>query len=456
MNNLIDESKYYKRKIDNDLEKWALNTAEKTIALIKGVRRVGKTHSLMFLGQKHFKQYKVIQVNDLTQKEVKFLMDKTDRVKNFYEFLLSKFNIDRSVVNRNFLVIFDEIQEHSELKELISFLNRELECRFACTGSALWIYDTNGTKATGNYELFSIYPFSFVQFLDIVGEDLDLIKKEKTIFESEKDKTANQELLKLFRTYVAIGGMPQVIKCYLEHKNDDDLFYKLNCRKKTSIVSTYEQDLNRYQTKLDLDLFSEYKNIIRNIGLVKDINNLKNIYEKLEAMNVIVLCKNLNDINKKLSSSVDEYLVKPFLLDTGILFYYLCENDNENLIISAYKDFIDGIDRDNNGYLYENYVASTLIQKGIPPFFKAFQAKDDNNETKNYELDFVFGNVEGPVAIEAKSGTCKKHKSLEVGLKKFQKLKQSYLLCDAYKFDKGRIQRGTHYIPFYALDFLIG
>ena len=451
----IRKDRYFKRTIDKHLERWVTKNNPKTIALINGARRTGKTYSLAFLGENHFGNYEIIEVDKLGNDVIASLIDKSLRLSFFCDYLLSQFGISREDINKDLLIIFDEIQERNELKETISFLNDKLDCRFACTGSALWINDTNGTRPTPDYEPFKVLPFSFVQFLEIIGEDKELFENEQNILLTKKDNDGNKDLLKLLRLYIAIGGMPQIIDCYLDNKDKEDLYYEIHRQKTSSIINTYENDLRRYSQKFNLRLLDEYKNIIRNIGLPRNITGNKEIYQKLEQMNIVVLSKNLNDIQTKLSSSVDDLLVKPFLLDVGVLFHYLCGSDNEEIIKLFYSNFISGNDSDNNGYLYENYVASSLVQNYLLLFFKTFTELNNEGEEENYELDFVFSNKLGPVVLEAKSGGNKKHKSLERAMGKYQKIKQCFILSKSYKFNKQNIQRGPHYIPFYMLDFLM-
>ncbi|MBO6261362.1 MAG: ATP-binding protein [Bacilli bacterium] len=445
--------RYFLRTVDKQLKKWA-TSKEKTIALINGARRTGKTYALQYLGEQEFEKHEIIQVDRLNDTEISLLMDKNRRVDNFCDFLLSNYDISRESINDRLLIVFDEIQEHSELKESISVFNSELGCRFACTGSALWINDTNGTRPTADYESFNVYPFSFEEFLGIIGESNRLIEVDTTLL-NRKDKDGEKELLKLLRLYISIGGMPQPIGCYLDYKEDKNVFAEINKCKRVSIVSLYENDLARYKDKFNLNLPLEYRNIIMTIGKPRDISNLKDIYEKLVKMNVIIASCNLLNVNSKLSSFFDDNCVKPFLLDTGVLFYYLCGNERDDLVQAFYENFINGKDSDDNGYLYENFVASSLVQHSAIPFFKKFTDLDGNGKEKTYELDFVYSQEEGPTVLEAKSGVDKEHKSLMIGLRKYQKVKQSYILCKFYKFDKQNIQRGPHYVTFYALPFLL-
>lgn len=454
MKNKIDIERYYKRNIDEELLTWSKNIKQKTIALIGGARRTGKTYSLQFLGETRYKNYVIIEVQNLSLAIVKKLMDKENRVKNFLDYLLSRFGILPSEINEDLLIIFDEIQEHSELKESISILNNKLKCRFACTGSALWIDDTNGTRSTPDYKRFDVYPFSFNQFLNIIGEGVELFENEKKLFLNKQKINSNSKLLKLFRKYIVVGGMPQAIQHYLDNVDSDDLYKTLQDIKKTSIVNTYENDLNRYSKLFKEPLYDLYRNIIAEIGKPKNRDNLSAPYSKLSQMNVVILSQNLLNINRKLSLSIDSKMIKPYLLDIGILFYYLCEKMNPGAVELTCRSFINGKDSDDNGYLFENYVASTLVQHGYTPYFKLFEDMNED-KIKNYEIDFVFEGMTETIAIEAKSGFEKEHKSLTKGLIKYNKLKQSYILCKSYQFNKNNMHRGPHYIPFYALDFIL-
>lgn len=455
MKNTIDEKTYYKRDIDVQLDNWYKNTTNKTIALVSGARRIGKTYSLRFLGQTKFKRYEIIDVQQLAKRVVNKLKTKGTNINYFIEYLLSNFGINESDISEDLLIIFDEIQEHGELKEAVSLFNSHFKCRFACTGSALWIDDTNGTRPTADYEKFFIYPFSFEQFLIIISDGHDVFESEKEKFDKRVEKSGSQKLLKLLRLYMVVGGMPQPIQHYLDNKDNDDVFASLQECKKTSIITTYKNDLVRYSTDLKLRLFDTYLDIIRDIGRFRSTEGTISVYKKLEEMNLAIIARNILNVNRKLSLSVDESIVKPFLLDIGVLFYYLCDNSNPLVVKSYCKAFVDGKDTDDNGFIYENFVVSTLIQHGYAPYFKVFNSVNKKGEEKTYELDFLFSGINETIAIESKSGKDKEHESLLVGLTKYKKIKSSYILCKSYKFDKKNLHRGPHYIPFYALEFLL-
>lgn len=448
----IDINKYYCRKIDKELIDWKNQKDNKSIALINGARRTGKTFSLAYLGQTQFDDYLIIEVQDLDDNSFDQLIDKNNRVINFSNFLMLKFNIDVRKLNANFLIIFDEIQERNELKESISVFNKAYGCRFACTGSALWIHDTNGTRPTDSFERFDVKPFSFREFLRIEGSDISQFEKENIDFKNNiYAKQTSRELAKLLRTYISVGGMPQAIEYFVSNKGKDDVFYQLSKLIYNKIIKIYEEDIIRYSNKFSIPLDKAYSNIIRNIGKIKNIENEFDSYNKLEKMNIVIYSSNLFEINNKLSLSIDENSIKPFLLDTGVLFYYYIDNNNPLIIQKMYESFINGSDSDNNGYIYENYLASSIVQSGLRPYFKTLTING-----KTYELDFIFSSPDGNVLLESKSGQNKSHSSLDMGLTKYSKyIKKSYLLGKNYFLNKQNIRKGPHTIPFYAFSFLL-
>lgn len=455
MNNEIDVSKYYERKIDSDLLKWKSNP-DKTIAIIGGPRRIGKTYSLKYLGQLRFKDYVVIETQNLSPQIVSSFLNKDNRLDFFRGYVLTNFGIDIDSLSADLLVIFDEIQEHSELKESISYFNKVFDCRFACTGSALWIDDTNGARPTPDYERFDVYPFNFHEFLKIIGEGEDLLINERERFFKKESFPANPKLLKLFRLYVAIGGMPQSIQCYKDKIGKANLFAKVQNKKKVSIASTYKTDLARYGKLFKEPLTEKYREITLNIGKNVIDPDYQSTYRRLDSMGLVILPTNLSDVNKKTKLSLDETRIKRFLKDVGMTFYYLCEGENDDNINSFYSNFVNGKDSDNNGFLFENFVASTLNQFQCETHFKVFKATDESTgEEKEYELDFIFNSHRQLIALEAKSGSDKTHKSLLKGLTKYNKIDSSYILAKSYQFNKANLKKGPNTIPFYALVFLL-
>ena len=445
--------RYFARRIDDQLSEWAHRSNHKTVALISGARRTGKTYSLHHLGQTLFSKYIIIDVQELNDEMVSGLLDKDKRVDYLCDLLIAN-NITKEDINEKLLIAFDEIQEHNELKASISVFNRDLDCRFACTGSALWINETGMTRPTTDYEPFTVYPFSFPDFLAIIGKKELLSKERDTKLNVHKRFNPDNELSRLLRLYIAVGGMPQSILCYLDNQNNPNLYTELNRIKRISVVSTYQNDLARYSKEFGIDLSGEYGAIRSCIGRVNNISSVMNVYDKLERMNIVIVSKNLNEINKKLPSSIDNGTIKPFFLDTGILFYYLSDDSRSEVVSRIYEDFIKGKDSDDNGFLFENYVASSLKQQGIDVFFKVFSEENDG-ETKNYELDFVFADRSGPIVLEAKSGKEKEAKSLARALIKYHNIHSSYVLGKCYQFNGANSAKGPHTIPFYALSFLL-
>ena len=357
-------------------------------------------------------------------------------------------------------MVFDEIQVHSDLKESLVLFNKTFECRFACTGSALWIEETEGTRPSPDFEYFKINPFSFSEFVSIIDPtQYENYCLEKELFFSNKtalEGKHNKSLYKLLREYIAVGGMPQVVSCYKNNYKNSNVYEMVHKCKRDKIIKVYEADLKKYDKLKNLKLSETYLNVIQNYGRIIDISedNFTN-FRKLEETNIVIFSLHIQNFNEKLNGSVDLYRIKPFLLDVGILFYYICGTENDNVARKLYKDFVLNKDGDDNGFLYENFVASTLNINKFGCFFKTFMdaSEEDPNIQKQHEIDFVYSGINGIVALEAKSGGNKNCHSLLKGLLKYSKIKEGYILCKSYCFINTKGGQGPFYIPFYSLDF---
>jgi len=455
----MEEETYYERIIDKDLIKWKTRAkTNKSIILMGGARRTGKTKTLEHFGREKFDYYKIIEVQNLSSKDVSFLKKKGKEIDNFIEFMMVNGTSEDKLYG-NTLIVFDEIQEHNELKNVIDILNRNLPCFFACTGSAMWINYGNGERYPASFESFTMHPFTFYEFINALNKT-ELYIKEKNVFMRGKDSIENNELAKLYRIYAAVGGMPQAIKKYIECGGNDDCFYDIDLLKNNSILNVYQADYEKYDKQNGWTLEKKYNELKAKISTIISIeNNDANAYENIGKSGIILFAHDVKDLDIKLGKSIKNDVFKPYYIDSGLYFSSIIVVKREDVIKKIYLDFIDDVDNDNNGAIWENVVASTIRNYECELFFKFIEKKEESKyeeERKdNHELDFVFITKKGLVVLEAKSGKNKKHISLELGLKKYKKISKAYILSSCYKFNKAN-SKGPHFIPFYALEFLIG
>ena len=456
----MKEKDYYPRKIDEKLKEWKKGlTREKTILLLGGARRTGKTEALSHFGQSSFSRYDIIKVQDLSKDELDQLTKKGDVKKNFVDYMLPR-NFSEADLNGDVLIIFDEIQEHNELKTVISKLNEVFQCCFACTGSAMWINSSDEERPLPGFYPMTMHPFTFDEFLSAIG-GRDVWLKEKANLHTKTPIRENKELAKLYKTYIVVGGMPQAIAEYISNRsNSTQCFSLVDSIKRRDILNVYQADFEKYDKikkwKLE-DRYNFLKTMISKMVVVEEEDKIDD-YSRMNNSNVMLLFYDLCELNEKPSLSFSTSRFKPFFLDTGVYFTYLLSSFREEDVHKKYIDFINNDDDDNNGPIWENVVASTIASYDYGKFFKFIkrnpESKREEERENDHELDFVLSGKDGIVALEAKSGKNKQHKSLKLGMEKYQNISKSFVLGQSYI--PSNANQKEAYIPFYALELLLG
>ncbi len=224
------------RKSIEQLINWKKRLNKKPL-IITGARQVGKTWLMKEFGRIYYKQYAYIN------------FDNNDRMARLFsgdmdiERLISGLQIeaDCKIDPNNTLIIFDEIQECPKaLTSLKYFYENAPEYNIISAGSLLGVALHNGTSfPVGKVEFMKLYPLSFFEFLQAVGQDdlLELIKS----YNFELIKTFKDKYINLLREYYYIGGMPEVVSTFVNFKD-----YKEARKIQKNILLSYEQDFSKH------------------------------------------------------------------------------------------------------------------------------------------------------------------------------------------------------------------
>ena len=262
----------------------------------------------------------------------------------------------------------------------------------------------------------------------------------------------HRNIMKIFRLYMLIGGMPQAIETYLEKNN-----LQLVDETKREIIDLYEEDFIKIDgTGLAGDIYDAipsnlYKNASRYILSsaregVRSTQVREIIPDMLSSFTVNISYRS-NDPNVGLSLEKDTEHYKLFLSDVG-LFITLAFKDKKYTENDIYnKLLLDKLEA-NLGYVYENAVAQMLVAKGHNLFYHTMENENSNHL---YEIDFLISSGNKICPIEVKSGNYRTHKSLDIFGEKYKKrIKEKYVIhTKDYKYENG-----IHYIPIYMVPFL--
>ena len=229
-----------KREIINELIKWKESKNRKPL-IVQGARQVGKTYIIKEFGKKYYEN--VIYVNFETNKELSMqISDSIDA-----QYIINKLELfyGTAIIPNKTLIFFDEIQANERaLTSLKYFCEDAPEYHIIAAGSLLGIAINREDYSfpVGKVQIINMYPLSFKEFLIAIGRE-KLITEIQNHFESNErmDKTIHELCLKLYRTYLVLGGMPEVINLYL---NEKKIISAIDVQ--SEILSSYERDMTKY------------------------------------------------------------------------------------------------------------------------------------------------------------------------------------------------------------------
>lgn len=441
----------FRRKIYNEILEWKEKRSDKYALLIKGARRVGKSTIAEEFAKKEFKSYILIDFAH-TSKEIIELFDDTYNLDFFFLQLQQLTGV--RLYEKESVIIFDEVQLLPKARQAIKYLVADGRYKYIETGSLLSIKkNTKDILIPSEEHKISMYPMDFEEFLWAIDDEVtaDTIKM---LLENKKSagNALHRNLMRMFRLYMLVGGMPQAVETYIEHNN-----LQVVDEIKREIIDLYEEDFTKIDgTGLAGDI---YDAIPANLSSNASRYVLSSAREGMRAEQVrelipdmlssftvnIAYHANNPDVGMALEKDIGRY--KLFTSDIG-LFITLAFKDKkytENVIYN--KLLFDKLET-NLGYIYENVVAQMLVAKGDNLFYYTM-----NSETSNhlYEIDFLISVSDKICPIEVKSGNYRGHKSLDVFCDKFSgRIRDRYVVhTKDYKWENG-----INYIPVYMVPFI--
>lgn len=441
----------FRRKIYNEILEWKEKRSDKYALLIKGARRVGKSTIAEEFAKKEFKSYILIDFAH-TSKEIIELFDDTYNLDFFFLQLQQLTGV--RLYEKESVIIFDEVQLLPKARQAIKYLVADGRYKYIETGSLLSIKkNTKDILIPSEEHKISMYPMDFEEFLWAIDDEVttDTIKM---LLENKKSagNALHRNLMRMFRLYMLVGGMPQAVETYIEHNN-----LQVVDEIKREIIDLYEEDFTKIDgTGLAGDI---YDAIPANLSSNASRYVLSSAREGMRAEQVrelipdmlssftvnIAYHANNSDVGMALEKDIGRY--KLFTSDIG-LFITLAFKDKkytENVIYN--KLLFDKLET-NLGYIYENVVAQMLVAKGDNLFYYTM-----NSETSNHlhEIDFLISVSDKICPIEVKSGNYRGHKSLDVFCDKFSsRIRDRYVVhTKDYKWENG-----INYIPVYMVPFI--
>ena len=430
------------RKAYAKLMDWKSQENKKALCVC-GARQIGKTTLIRKFAQENYENY--VELNFIQQPQAIEIfsgaLDADMIITNLTAFTR------KPMIPGKTLVLFDEVQECPNTRTAIKFLVEDGRFDYIESGSLLGIrYNDVRSYPVGYEEIYQMYPMDFEEYLYANGVQESTVEYLGNCFEERTPVAGavHETVTRLFQSYIGVGGMPQVVKTYvdthdigrvIENQNDILNQYRLD-------ISKYASGNDKIKIKAIFDSIPSQLNDKNRRFFLNQIdengrqNRYKDSFQWLEDAGVALACFNVTHPQPPLQLNEKHNLFKLFMNDTGLL----CTACMENIQF----DILNGNLEINLGSILENVIAQQIRSSGFSLNF--FGSK------KYGELDFVIQNGSRIELVEVKSGKdYRKHSSLDKVL-----TVSKWKFHNAYVFCKGNIEvlDDVVYLPWYEVMFL--
>lgn len=441
-----------KRKIETYLADWKKSENKKPL-VIKGIRQCGKTYIVRKFAKENYES--VIYMNFILEPDKKSAFAGNIDVDTIILNLSALIPGSRFIKGKT-CIILDEIQECKEARTALKSFHIDGRFDVIATGSLLGVKGYGGIKnkkeeegqdsvPVGYETMIDMYPLDFEEFLWANGIGDTVIDSVKSCFKNETvvPEGIHKAMMELLYRYVIVGGLPEVVNCFLETKNIE-LIYKVQ----RNLIAEYEEDMVKYADDADKphirecfesipkQLAKENKkfqySIVRKGGRASQyIGSI----QWLEDAGIVKRCYNTQITQLPLEGNSVKDCFKVYVTDIGILMAMLD--------YGTQADILKGNLLGYNGAIFENLMADFLCKSGQKLYYF--------HKDSGLELDFLVRFNGECVVIEVKSKTGKS-KSMTTVLKN----KDVYHVNNAIKLGQYNVGRNGEVltIPLY-MGFLV-
>ena len=447
----MEPERPFKRKIYDRLLQWKQSSNGKTALLIEGARRIGKSTVVQTFARNEYESFILIDFTRCSQ-EVKDLFNDISDLN--YIFLRLQLVYGVKLVERKSLIVFDEVQFQPLARQAIKSFVEDGRYDYIETGSLISIRkNTKNILIPSEEERITMFPMDYEEFRWALG-DTATISLLRSVWEHPQPlKEAHRKLMRDFRLYMLVGGMPQAVDAYISSNNFEEVD-----RAKRLILDLYDEDFgkidhtgkaSRIFAAIPAQLNSNASRYqISSVFPGAHAEDFIELISEMEKSMTVNISHHCDDPNVGMAAYEDLHQYKMFVGDTG-LFVTLAFRDKEFTENIIYEKLLSDKLPANLGYLYENIVAQMLVSSGNKLFYHTWPTESGKH---NYEIDFLLSRGAKIAPVEVKSSTYKAHASLDEFCKKYSSriTNDRYLI---YTKDYARIE-AVKYLPAYLAYFL--
>lgn len=394
-----------KRKMYKYLINWK-QKKDKSALIIKGARQVGKSYLVREFGRNEYESY--IEINFLKNPLYKNIFKGDLSAEEIFK-RLSAYIPNLKIIPFKTLLFLDEIQVCAEARTAVKFLVEDGSVDVISSGSLLGLSyleddDKNVTEPTslpvGYEEQITMYSLDFEEFLWAKGYNDDAIAYLKDFYISNKEvpKELNDKYLELFREFMIVGGMPEVVQTFIDTNN-----FQEASKIQGKILADYQDDISKHakgQEKIKVrqcydsipkQLAKEYKKF--QYSVVEKGKTSKKYGGSINWLcdsSLVNKCSNVNEAYIPLLAYEMDDQFKLYLNDTGLLLYLYGPETKLAILNNTLKG-------NAKGGIYENIISESLLKRG----YKLYYYKTQNS---SMEIEFVIEKNGEVIPIEVKAG----------------------------------------------------
>ncbi len=410
---------FFKRKLYDKMLQWKHERNGSTALLIKGARRVGKSTLVEEFAKNEYDSYILVDFTETSQ-EVRALFDD---ISDLDKLLLElQFRFQKQLTRRKSVIIFGEVQNCPMARQAIKKLVKDGRYDYIETGSLLSIKkNIKNIRIPSEETRLTLYPLDYEEFRWALGDQVT-IPLLREAYEARKGfgDALTRKLLRDFRLYMLVGGMPQAVNAYISSNN-----LGVVDSVKREIIELYADDFRKVDptgraTRLFYAIPGQLNKNASRYQISNVISNgkqdrVEELLQDMEDSQVVLFSHHANDPNVGLSLHVDSNKYKMFMNDTG-LFITLAFRDKDITDNVIYQKLLSDKLSADLGYVYENVVAQMLKASGNELFYHTWPTESGKH---NYEIDFLISRGGKICPIEVKSSGYRSHASLDAFFMKF-------------------------------------
>ena len=305
------------------------------------------------------------------------------------------------IIPNKTLLFFDELQKCPDCATSLKSFCQDRRFDVICSGSLMGIYyEEIESNAVGYKEDYDMFSMDFEEFLWAKGYSKEQVEDlfAHTLSLKPFSQLEMDTYMGIFRDYMTLGGMPEVVKMYIDNGH-----FSGTLKLQRQLLKDYEEDITKYAKETDktkvLAVYSHIPTFLakenKKFQITKVAKGARNreyigAVEWLKEAGVINVCYCLNNVELPLKGNYDPDFYKIYYHDTGLLIASLDEEAQDDLRVNrnfgTYK-----------GAVYENVVGEMLRKSG---YEQLYFYKHDNPAV---EMDFFVRDADSLIPVEVKA-----------------------------------------------------